>query len=331
MVTRMGIVGFGWVARDYMLPAILASPAAELRAVVSIRTADFEGLPPEVATYTDVTAMLANSELDAVYIASPNHLHRTHAVACLEAGLHVLCEKPLAHTCAEAGEIVAAAEGCGTCFLTAFDQRYHPAHELIAQEIAAGKLGTLTQIRIDYACWLPANWCADNWRIDPERAGGGAVIDLAPHGLDLLEHLTGQRITELQTFYQRAAHDYGVDDGGMLLARLSGGALASLSVGYNRPDTLPRRRLEIFGTKGMFLAINTMGQDPGGELRFISANEKEPETEKVFDKDRSPFSGQLEHFLALCTNRERPQRAVADDLRLAELLESCQQKEALWP
>ncbi|WP_116105722.1 Gfo/Idh/MocA family protein [Lewinella sp. IMCC34191] len=330
MVTRIGIVGFGWVARDYMLPAIQASPGAELRAVVSVRPADFEGLPSYVGTFVDVESMLRETDLDAVYIASPNHLHRPHAVACLEAGLHVLCEKPLAHTCAEAMQIVAAAERSKSCFLTAFDQRYHPAHERIAREIAAGTLGKLTQIRIDYACWLPADWCADNWRIDPDRAGGGAVIDLAPHGLDLVEHLSGQRITELHTLYQRVAHDYGVDDGGMLMARLSSGALASLSVGYNRPETLPRRRLEIFGTKGMFLATNTMGQEAGGELRFISAETGSVETEVTFDNTRSPFAAQLDYFLTLCSDTRHEGRSPADDLRLAELLESCQLNETLW-
>ena len=62
--------------------------------------------------------------------------------------------------------------------------------------VAEGRLGTVTAIRIVYACWLPANWAGDNWRIDPRRAGGGALIDLAPHGLDLAAYLLGERLVE---------------------------------------------------------------------------------------------------------------------------------------
>ena len=334
MVTRFGIIGFGWVAQDYMLPALLAHPETVLRAVVSVRNEDFERLLPEVSAYTSAAEMLARETLDAVYIASPNHLHATHVEACVAAGVDVLCEKPLAHTYAAALQLGKAVRGSRVHFATAFDQRHHPAHRLLADWVAQGRLGTVTQVRLDYACWLPAGWSDDNWRIDRERAGGGAIIDLAPHGLDLLELLVGSPILQLHLYQQRVAQEYAVDDGGVLAMVFRSGTLGVHSVGYNRPETLPRRRIELIGTAGMLTAENTMGQDPGGTVTFLPAMQGGGGAQVLeFDTKASPFYLQLDTFL-----RERrglgshPQRNLNDDLRLAKLLDDAlATNPTLWP
>ena len=334
MVTRFGIVGFGWVAQDYMLPALLAHPGAELGAVVSVREQDFVHLPKGVGAYTSVAKMLARETLDAVYIASPNHLHAAHVEACVAAGLDVLCEKPLAHTYAAAVQLGRAVRAGKVYFATAFDQRHHPAHRLLADWVAQGRLGTITLVRLDYACWLPAGWSEDNWRIDPERAGGGAIIDLAPHGLDLLEMLVGSPILHLHLYQQRVAQEYAVDDGGVLSIVFRSGTLGVQSVGYNRPETLPRRRIELIGTTGMLTAENTMGQDPGGTVTFLPAEQGGGGAQVLpFDEMASPFFLQLDTFL-----RHRqglgsyPQRTLNDDLRLAKLLDDAlAANPILWP
>ena len=316
---KIAIIGFGWVARDYMLPAIAAHTGARLCAVVSVRAADFEGLDPAIGRYTDAAEMLRREQPEAVYVASPNHLHAEHVLLCARAGVDVLCEKPLAATYADAERLVGAALDADIAFATAYDQRHHPAHRLLRTLLSEGRLGIITQARIDYACWLPADWSADNWRIDRAKAGGGAIIDLAPHGLDLLEHLLDSRIVALHCYQQRAVQRYAVDDGGMLTARLANGTLASLSVGYNRPETLPRRRLEIQGTKGAVIAENTMGQTPGGTLTFIDAATGRS-APLSFDTETGPFYHQLDAFLRFCHTREG--RHPTEDLRLARLLET---------
>ena len=332
MVSRIGIVGFGWVARDYFWPALSVHPGAELRAVVSVRSSDFVGLPAGVATYGSVSEMLTDCPLDAVYIASPNHLHHDHAIACLEAGLHVLCEKPLARTYAEAAAMQRVAEATGCHLLTAYDQRYHPAHLAIRELIAEGELGTPTQCRIDYACWVPTGWSSDNWRVDPARAGGGAVIDLAPHGLDLLEWLLQDEINELHCFTQRAVHDYAVDDGGVLSARFRSGAVAALTVGYNRPESLPRRRLELTGTEGMLVATDTMGQTPGGRVYLHRAGSEGSKASVAFDRETGPFRGLVNAFVDDIRG-ERPMRRDAKiDLRLVRLLAGATAANiSVWP
>ena len=223
--------------------------------------------------------------------------------ACLAAGVPVLCEKPLAATLADATAMVATARRTGTLLGLAFDQRRHPAHIAIRDAIASGLVGTTTAVRIVYGCWLDRGWNVDrpgrddNWRIDAARAGGGAVIDLAPHGLDLADMLLGEPIVELVGLLQRRVQDYDVDDGGMLVGRTAGGVLVSLHNSYNTPEALPRRRLDIVGTRGQIVATDTMGQDPGGTVFFTDATSGETRS-IAFDAARSPFAAQAHAFAA---------------------------------
>ncbi|NJC28160.1 Gfo/Idh/MocA family protein [Neolewinella antarctica] len=312
--TRIGIVGLGWVARDYMLPAIAAAgERAELTAVLSLREEDFADLPNSVRCFNNLDEFLAADLVDAVYIATPNHLHREQTIACLDAGLHVLCEKPLALTPDAVSIMKGAAERNQRLLVTAYDQRHHPAHREMRNIIRAGKLGTITQARIDYACWLPKEWSGDNWRINRKKAGGGAIIDLAPHGLDLLEWLLEDPIAEVHCFQQSLVQNYSVDDGGVLSIRFESGTLAAQTVGYNRPETLPRRKLEIIGTQGMLTAENTMGQDAGGQLTFTDA--ETGTTENIpFDAKTGPFTHQLTNFL------DRIHQAPTDNTELEATL-----------
>ena len=185
-------------------------------------------------------------------------------------------------------------------YATAFDQRFHPAHQALRQLIADGALGTVTAVRIRYACWTGPDWSPDanphdNWRADPDRAGGGAFIDLAPHGLDLTQTLLGEPLTDVAALLQHRVHDYAVDDGAALVARSASGALLNLSVAYNCPDAFPRRELEVVGTRARALALNTMGQTPGGTLTVTDAATGQSRPVD-FDTEASPFRLQVEAF-----------------------------------
>ncbi len=300
MVTRVGwgIAGCGWVARDYVGPAIQRSANGELLAcfdpspVSRTRAEAVFGVP----CFDRLDAFLAISGLSAVYVASPNDAHRPLVEAAAAAGLPVLCEKPMATTYADAEAMVAACRRAGVRYATAFDQRFHAAHRELARLVAAGRLGTVTAIRIVYACWLAADWAGDNWRIDPRRAGGGALMDLAPHGLDLAATLLGEDLVDVAAFGQARVHRYAVEDGALLMARSASGALVQLHVAYNCPETLPRRRLEVVGTLGQAIATDTMGQTPGGTLEVIDAATGLAEPVAVLGAERSPFLNQVEAF-----------------------------------
>lgn len=326
---RFGVVGCGWVARDYGLPGLivagevthLCDADAEAAAICAAGVEAATDRLPRVTASLD--ELLADDAVEAVYVATPNHTHAAIVSQCAAAGKAVLCEKPLAESVASAQAMVDACERHGVLLATAYDQRWHPAHRAIRKLIAAGRLGTVTQARIHYACWLPAGWSPDgrphdNWRVDAARAGGGAGIDLAPHGVDLLATLLDCEWDTLQALTQTAVQDYTTDDGAVLMGRL-GDTLATLHVGYNCPDPLPRRQLELIGTAGRIDAVNTMGQTPGGQVTFTDAETGQGEP-VAFDAAASPFAEQARWFADAVRGRADETYPAATDLARHTLL-----------
>ena len=322
-----GIAGCGWVARDYVGPAMQASGNGRVAALYDpdpaslSRAAALFGAP----AHADLEGFLATPGLGAVYVAAPNHVHRPLVEAVARAGLPVLCEKPMATTQADAQAMVDACAAAGTLYATAFDQRFHAAHRILAAMVSAGQLGTVTAIRIVYACWLPADWAGDgqpgdNWRIDPCRAGGGALMDLAPHGLDLSSYLLNEPLVDVAAIGQARVHRYGVEDGALLMARSQSGVMVQMHVAYNCPETLPRRRLEVVGTGGQVIARDTMGQTPGGTLEFIDAATGVTQPVPVSGADRSPFLNQVEAFADAALGRSSFPFNGAHDLRVMDLV-----------
>ena len=303
MTIAWGIAGCGWVARDYVGPAIAASTRCKLAALHD-RSPDAlaraAALFPQATPYADPAAFFA--AIAAVYIASPNDTHRTLVEAAAAARVPVLCEKPMATTLADARAMIAACERAGVPYATAFDQRFHSAHQHLARLLRRNALGTVTAVRIAYCCWVGPEFGAaeegGNWRIDPARAGGGALIDLAPHGLDLACYLLEDRITDIAALGQSRVHGYAVEDGALVIARTAGGVLVQLHVAYNCPESFPRRRLELIGTTAQAVATDTMGQTPGGTLAITDAGTGASWRVEVPGAERSPFLNQIEAFAA---------------------------------
>ena len=366
-----GLVGCGWLGRDFAAPAILASANGRLVAACDpdpAATASVASLAVGTKSVATVEELLETPGVDAVYVATPNHAHAGPTVAAARAGKHVLCEKPTARTADEAAEMIAACDAAGVLFATAYDQRWHAAHVALRRMIAAGELGTVTLVRIRYACWTGRDWSPggegaggraqaagkgdhhgsadphchlppatrhlspyDNWRVDPHRAGGGAMIDLAPHGLDLAQALLGERVEDVRCLMQRRIHaDVPTDDGAVIVGRTGGGALVDLSVGYNCPEAYPRRRLEVVGTLGLAVAEDTMGQTPGGRLTVTSPQGPDgagPVRAVDFTggdvPDRSPFLNQVEAFAGAVLGRRDWPYPASGDLHTMRLLDRC--------
>ena len=331
MSFRWGIVGFGWVARDHMASAI--SAAGQQLAIV----ADPSPKARAKAQAIGIEAVATTTELlerrpDAIYIATPNHLHRPPIVEAAKAGIPILCEKPMAATLADAEAIARVAEG--VLYGTAFDQRHHPAHRVIAAEIARGSVGQVTAVRVNYACWVDPQWRSPgaesddfNWRADPAVAGGGAVMDLGLHGLDLAQMLLGEPLERLHIELQRRVHAYAVDDGGILSGRFASGALFQAHVAYNCPEPLPRRRLEIIGDAGAIVATDTMGQSAGGSV-VLTCGRLGTELPIAFDRHRSPFEAQASAFAA-AVKGERHDFSLSRDIALMRLFAGAHDKALL--
>ena len=154
------------------------------------------GLPP---AYESMEAMLADERVDVVHITSPNHLHHAHAKAALEAGKHVVCEKPLAMTSAESADLLRLAESSGLVHATNFNIRFYPLCQHLRQLVRDGGLGAVRLVSGHYLQdWLllDTDW---NWRLDPKLGGSlRAVSDIGSHWLDLTSFLVGSRVASVQ-------------------------------------------------------------------------------------------------------------------------------------
>ena len=324
---RWGIAGFGWVARDFAAPAICGSKNGVLsgiydnapEALVTAKAAF-----PDASVHRTIESLLAG--IDALYVASPNHAHRSLVEAAARAGVAVLCEKPMAATLDDAQAMVSACAHAKIPYATAFDQRFHPAHLHLAKLMREGMLGRVFAIRIAYCCWVGRAFQSDNWRIDRARAGGGALIDLAPHGLDLASCLLGEELTDLASLAQRHVQDYAVEDGAVIIARSASGVLVQLHVAYNCPETFPRRRLEVLGTDAQVVATDTMGQTPGGLLALTDAKTGQLRMLDVPNGATSPFINQMEAFADSCLSGCAFPYTPSQDLRIMTLVAEAQRQ-----
>jgi predicted dehydrogenase len=262
---RWGVLGAGGIARRRTIPeGILSAPNAELAAVLSRTPASTAAVAREFrARPVADLASLLRADIDAVYIATPVDLHAEQTLACAAAGKHVLCEKPLALTVADAERMVAACHAAGARFGAGLMMRFQAQHRAARKMIEDGRLGKPVFARAQLSCWYPP--IAGAWRQDPARSGGGAVMDLAGHCLDLLEMFFGPaaRVTCVTT---RGVHDYPVEDGAVVTLQFANGALGVADTFFSVRDESSRNALELYGSAGSIHATGTLGQGRQGEM-----------------------------------------------------------------
>jgi predicted dehydrogenase len=262
---------------------------------------------------TDWRAVVADPDIDIVDVVSPGSSHVEVAIAALEAGKHVLCEKPLANTVAEAEAMTAAAESArerGVRAMVGFSYRRVPAIALARQLVQDGRIGRVRQVRALYL----QDWLADEdgpmtWRLDKSLAGSGSLGDIGAHAIDLVEHVTGAALSTvsgtLETFVTErplmaegvglsgtASTERGqvtVDDAAFFLGRLAGGA-ADGAVGTFEATRYATGRkngltLEVSGSEGAIqFDLESMNElrlyessAPAGEQGFRRILVTEPE------------------------------------------------------
>jgi predicted dehydrogenase len=234
---------------------------------------------------TDWRTLIARDDIDLIDISAPGDTHAEIAIAALEAGKHVLCEKPLANTLAEAEAMAAAADAAyagGARAMAGFNYRRLPAMALARQLIADGEIGTIRHVRAVYL----QDWLADpaapmTWRMQAERAGSGALGDLGAHIVDLVLYLTGSPISDVSartaTFVRERPLADGsgtgtvtVDDAALFTGVLDGGGLASFEVSRFATGRKNGLRLEINGAEGSV----AFDLERLNELEFFSRNDR---------------------------------------------------------
>lgn len=253
---RWGVLGTARIVRK-TIPALQQTKNGDVVGIAS-RTeekaseyADKHGIPQAFGSYE---ALLASPDIDAVYIALPNALHREWILKSLDAGKHVLCEKPLAMTAAECMEITRKADQTGLKVLEGFMYRFHPRFEKLQELLAANAVGTLTFLHVAHSFDAGG---ADNIRWYA-GLGGGALFDTGCYCVNMSRMVTGQEPAHVTAFGNyRDANDGGrIDTSIAGVLRFPGGATALFDTGVN----LERRNyLEVTGTEGRLYLDNPFG------------------------------------------------------------------------
>jgi predicted dehydrogenase len=306
---------------------------------------------------SDWRAVIARDDIDVVDICAPGWMHAEIAVAALEAGKHVLVEKPLANTLAEAEAMTAAARAAregGVHSMIGFNYRRVPALALAKELIAEGRLGTVRHIRAAYLQdWLADDHAPMTWRLRKETAGSGALGDIASHAIDQVLFLLDDAVTEvsgrLRTFVTSrpgadGPEDVTVDDAAWATLSLASGAVASVEVSRVATGQKNSLRLEIYGDRGSLLfdleSLNELGfldatlpvREQG--FRRILVNEPEhPYLDAWWPQGHiigweHTFTHEIRDFLTAINNGTAPSPSFDDGLAVQRILAAVEESSA---
>jgi predicted dehydrogenase len=319
-------------------------------------------------TATDWRQVITRDDIDIVDIVTPGDSHAEIAIAALEAGKHVLCEKPLANTVAEAEAMADAAERAaarGIRSMVGFTYRRVPAATFAKHLVAEGRLGEIRQVRAEYL----QDWLADadaplTWRMQKERAGSGALGDIGAHAIDLTEFITGESVERVSGILEpivaerpllaegvglsgTASDERGavtVDDIALFTGRLSSGALASFEATRFRTGRKNALRIEIAGSRGAL----SFDLERLNELQFFDATQDAAEAgfrRILVTEPEHPyiaawwpaghmlgyehgFSHQVVDFVTALADGVQPTPSFADGLHIQRVLDAVERSSA---
>lgn len=267
---RWGLIGASTIASEYVIGAMRAN-GHDIVGVLSgdagrgAAYATRHGIP---ASTTDLDELLATPGLEAVYISSTNEKHRPQALAAIAAGRHVLCEKPLAMTAADAAEMVRAADAAGLVFATNHHLRNGGAHIAIRDLIADGRIGRVLSVRMFHAVHLPPH--LQGWRINDAGAGGGVIADITVHDADTVRFYLGEDPVEVVAMATASGMGAGVEDSVMSVWSMLSGAMVQAHESFTHP--FAGSGVEVHGTEGSIFGRGIMTQKPVGEVELVTAS-----------------------------------------------------------
>jgi xylose dehydrogenase (NAD/NADP) len=281
MPIRIGSLGCGRIVARGLLPGMKDSKLAVLHALASERP----GVAQEMAAkngvpkaYDSYQALLDDPEVDAVYIPCTGELHKPWTLAAAKAGKHVLCEKPLALTVAEADEMVLGCLRAGVVLQEAFMWRHHPRSIAARKLVRDGVIGDLRLVNASFSFDIDRN----DWRLKPER-GGGAMWDVGCYGVNCARFFTGAEPTHV---YSRAHwHPSGVDMSMQMALSFPGDVLANIDCSFEAPY---RCRAEVVGTKGRIVLEDAFL--PPGPMPILIA--RTPDQGKPLEAIEAPHANE---------------------------------------
>ena len=308
-MVRWGMIGAGTIGREWMADAIAAQADGELRGIASSNAeraqvfAREKGIP---VAYDSVDALLADPEIDAVYISTTNELHKPQTLAAAAVGKHVLCEKPLALTLADAQEMVAACAAAGVVMGTNHHLRNSATHRAMQELVASGAAGEIQAARVFHAVHLPPH--LQGWRINRPDAGGGVVFDITVHDADCVRFILGEEIAEVAAMTAAQGMGEGVEDAVMGVMRTQKGRLVQFHDSFTSRHSYTG--FEVHGTEGSIYGRNVMTQQPTGWV-VLRRDGKE---EEIVVTHENLYQRSVRCFNAAITGEGEPAATAHDGL-----------------
>ena len=291
---RWGVLSTAAIARTKVIPAIQAAEHCEVVAIASRDASLGSAVAEELAiptSYGSYEALLADPQVEAVYIPLPNHLHAEWAMAAAAAGKHVLCEKPLALSASDSERIIEAADRAGVQLMEAFMYRFHPSWVAVRELVAAGRIGTLTAVQ---------SWFSF-YNDDPANirnildAGGGALYDIGCYSINLSRMLFGAEPDRVEGAIVRdGASGVDIVTSGILGF---GDGIASFTCSTRAEDD---QRVDVYGTSGRISVEIPFNIPPDQPTRiFVTAGGDPPvapDTETLTFEAADPYTIEAEAF-----------------------------------
>lgn len=312
----IGIIGCGKIAQVRHIPEYLENPNAEIRGYFDLNLQRAQELAEKFGgkAFASVEELLADPSIDAVSVCVANFAHAEMTIKALEAGKHVLCEKPMAVTLAECEAMVAAAKKAGKHLMIGHNQRLAKAHMVAKKMIEEGAIGQILTFRTTFGHGGPETWSIDPgksvWFFDKKRAAMGAMADLGIHKTDLIQFLTGQKVVRttarLTTLDKRDAGGnlIGVDDNAFCIYELSGGAYGTMTASWTYYAAEDNSTI-LYGTKGTMRIYD----DPA---HSIVVNKSSGETEyydveQIQTNDNQTKSGIIDLWMEALVQDKEPE------------------------
>ena len=305
---RWGVLGNAWIARDFMIPALENSDICDLAAVAS-RSKVPEDLAPNARHYDNYEALLNDPNIDAIYVPVPNALHMAWTIKALEAGKHVLCEKPLACTAEEGEKMITAAEKNGVLLMEAFMYRYGAKFQKMMEIISSGVLGKIMTMQGSHGYTL--DW-ASPAREDP-KLGGGSLYDVGCYVVDCMNAIMDAQGAKLQDASAALRMKNGVDWHATAWLRYDNDVIGALQCWF---DAASEQRMLIAGEKGT-LIVPHIFEGSGGEMYLTIGGQ----TQTITVDNIDPYQLEAEAFARTILGGKDERMPLCDSIRNLKTLE----------
>ncbi|TCP23470.1 putative dehydrogenase [Scopulibacillus darangshiensis] len=304
---RVAVIGCGSIARHRHLPEYEANKHVEITGVCDIIGDRAEELAVKYGAkaYTDYHDLLEDQTIGAVSVCTPNYLHAPITVDALNAGKHVLCEKPMATSRTEALSMIEAAERNNKRLMIGHNQRFVPSHQKAKAIIESGEIGKIYSFRTTFGHGGPESWSIDgkdSWFFKKDQAFIGAMGDLGVHKSDLIRYLLGEEVVEVAALVEtKAKENTDVDDNAVCVLKTESGIIGTLTASWSYVPVEDNSTI-IYGEK----AIMRLEDDPKYSLvvQYESGERVNYELGQIQSNDEGGQTGShvIDHFVTCVLN-----------------------------